>query len=192
MHKWEVAVSWLHEELERRPFTSGNQYNYEWSPPAPSNDSSNSYYLERSPSARLTLKSAAELLPEDRSEQSVEQFQQQQPGESIEPWNLQEQEQDSSELFEQTNKTQTFTKSFRKAFHEVPDHNEPLKVSDEVRHLCEQSGLVSKTPLSLSERQARERKEKMPRRPALSVVLPQTMDVDDDELPSLEDANKQE
>ena len=193
MHKWEVAVSWLHEELERRPFTSGNQYNYEWSPPAPSNDSSNSYYLERSPSARLTLKAAAELLPEERSEQSVEQFQQQQQSESVETWNQQEQEQDSSELFEQTNKTQTYTKAgFRKqAFHELPEYIEQSKLSDEVRHLYEQSGLVfSKT--SLSERQARERKEKMPRRPALSVVLPQTMDVDDDQLPSLEDTNKHE
>ena len=64
--KYEVSVAWLHEELDRRPFTSGNQYNYDWSPPAPSNDSSNSYYLERSPSARLTLKSAVELLPEEQ------------------------------------------------------------------------------------------------------------------------------
>lgn len=73
--KWEVSVNWLHEELERRPFTSGNQYNYDWSPPAPSNDSSNSYYLERSPSVRLTLKAAIELLPEEVDKQDPSQQQ---------------------------------------------------------------------------------------------------------------------
>lgn len=64
--KWEAALAWLQEELDRRPFGStGNQYNYNWSPPAPSNDSSNGYYLERSQSARLTLSKAVLLIPEE-------------------------------------------------------------------------------------------------------------------------------
>jgi hypothetical protein len=72
--KWEISVHWLQEELERRPFASGGQYNYEWSPPAPSNDSTNSYYLERSPSARFTLKAAYEFLPEEpETQENTEQ-----------------------------------------------------------------------------------------------------------------------
>lgn len=63
--KWSAAISWLQEELDRRPFGStGNQYNYNWSPPAPSNDTSNGYYLERSQSARITLSKAVDLIPE--------------------------------------------------------------------------------------------------------------------------------
>ena len=74
-NKWELAVSWLQEELERRPFGSaGTQFNYNWSPPAPSNDSSNGYYLERSQSALMTLTKAALLVPEDekRTEETHE------------------------------------------------------------------------------------------------------------------------
>lgn len=64
--KWEAAIAWLQEELDRRPFGStGNQYSYNWSPPAPSNDSSNGYYLERSQSARITLSKAVLLIPEE-------------------------------------------------------------------------------------------------------------------------------
>lgn len=60
--KWSSSVKWLQEELERRPYPS--QYNYNsWSPPAPSNESNNGYFLERSPSAHGTLSKALELLP---------------------------------------------------------------------------------------------------------------------------------
>jgi hypothetical protein len=70
--KWETAIAWLQEELDRRPFgTTGNQYN--WSPPAPSNDSSNGYYLERSQSARITLTKAARLIPPDEKTDDVEE-----------------------------------------------------------------------------------------------------------------------
>lgn len=40
-----------------------------WSPPAQSNETSNGYFLERSPSARLTLRKACDLLPEDEPEE---------------------------------------------------------------------------------------------------------------------------
>ena len=83
--KWELSIHWLHEELERRPFTSGSQYNYEWSPPAPSNDSSNSYYLERSPSARLTLKAAYDFLPEEPERQQETPDQQPEEGSDNNP-----------------------------------------------------------------------------------------------------------
>ena len=63
-NKWEAAVAWLQEELERRPFGAGSHYSYNWSPPAPSNDSTNGYYLERSQSARITLSKAVLLIPE--------------------------------------------------------------------------------------------------------------------------------
>lgn len=59
--KWFTSIKWLQDELERRPYT-GYQYN-SWSPPAPSNESNNGYYLERSPSAHGTLNKALELLP---------------------------------------------------------------------------------------------------------------------------------
>lgn len=71
--KWSAAVTWLQEELDRRPFgSSGNQYNYNWSPPAPSNDTSNGYYLERSQSARITLSKAVTLIPEAEKEEQEE------------------------------------------------------------------------------------------------------------------------
>lgn len=63
--QWTVAVEWLHEELERQR-TVGSQYNYSaWSPPAQSNDNTNSFVLERSQSARNILAMAFELLPEE-------------------------------------------------------------------------------------------------------------------------------
>ena len=72
---WSDSVSWLHEELERRPFAAGSQYTYNWSPPAQSNETSNGYYLERSQSARLTLTKAVELVPDEepRAGEEVEE-----------------------------------------------------------------------------------------------------------------------
>ncbi|XP_039251519.2 ubiquitin carboxyl-terminal hydrolase 9X-like [Styela clava] len=70
--KWSWAVEWLGDELERRTYGSGSgmQYSYNnWSPPAQSNETSNGYFLERSPSARLTLQRACQLLPEDEPEE---------------------------------------------------------------------------------------------------------------------------
>lgn len=59
----------LGDELDRRTYGSGGAMQYSaynsWSPPAQSNETSNGYFLERSPSARLTLRKANELLPED-------------------------------------------------------------------------------------------------------------------------------
>ena len=64
--KWQYAVEWLNDELERRPYGSNNQYAYNnWSPPAQSNETSNGYFLERSHSARITLAKAVELCPEE-------------------------------------------------------------------------------------------------------------------------------
>lgn len=73
--KWANAVSWLNDELERRPYMSNAQYGYNnWSPPAQSNESSNGYYLERSHSARITLAKAFELCPEEeRGDEQEEQ-----------------------------------------------------------------------------------------------------------------------
>lgn len=57
--KWQDSVEWLNDELERRPHPSTQQYTYNnWSPPATSNETSNSYFLERSNSARSTLSKA--------------------------------------------------------------------------------------------------------------------------------------
>lgn len=68
--KWTWAVDWLNDELDRRPYAAANQqYGFNnWSPPAQSNETSNGYFLERSPSARSTLERAYELCPEDEPE----------------------------------------------------------------------------------------------------------------------------
>lgn len=66
--KWTWAVDWLNDELDRRPYVANQQYGFNnWSPPAQSNETSNGYFLERSPSARSTLEKAYELCPEDVS-----------------------------------------------------------------------------------------------------------------------------
>jgi ubiquitin carboxyl-terminal hydrolase 9/24 len=58
---WSNAVEWLHEELERQRNVA-NQYNYNsWSPPVQSNESTNSFILERSVSAKNILQLAIEL-----------------------------------------------------------------------------------------------------------------------------------
>lgn len=71
--KWSWAVEWLGDELERRTYGGGGGMQYSaynsWSPPAQSNETSNGYFLERSPSARLTLRKACDLLPEDEPEE---------------------------------------------------------------------------------------------------------------------------
>uniref|UniRef100_T1K7L4 DUF3517 domain-containing protein n=2 Tax=Tetranychus urticae TaxID=32264 RepID=T1K7L4_TETUR len=71
--KWIAAINWLNEELERRPYASINQYAYNWSPPAQSNETSNGYYLERSNSAKLTLSKAYEICPPDEKDEIEEQ-----------------------------------------------------------------------------------------------------------------------
>lgn len=73
--KWVAAVNWLNEELDRRStFQQAiNQYAYNWSPPAQSNETSNGYYLERSNSAKLTLSKAFELCPQDDREDTDDQ-----------------------------------------------------------------------------------------------------------------------
>ncbi|XP_063224287.1 probable ubiquitin carboxyl-terminal hydrolase FAF-X isoform X9 [Bacillus rossius redtenbacheri] len=64
--KWTMAVEWLQDELDRRPYAPNTQYSYNsWSPPAQSNESTNGYFLERSNSARKTLERACELCPEE-------------------------------------------------------------------------------------------------------------------------------
>lgn len=61
-------MDWLNDELDRRPYAANQQYGFNnWSPPAQSNETSNGYFLERSPSARSTLEKAYELCPEDVS-----------------------------------------------------------------------------------------------------------------------------
>jgi ubiquitin carboxyl-terminal hydrolase 9/24 len=62
LRSWSQAVEWLHDELER----NRGQFNYtSWSPPTQSNESTNTYALERSQSARNVLQLAYELCPED-------------------------------------------------------------------------------------------------------------------------------
>ena len=66
--KWNWAVEWLNDELERGrgPYSGSGQYPYSnWSPPAQSNETANGYFLERSHSARQTLERACELLPDE-------------------------------------------------------------------------------------------------------------------------------
>jgi len=65
--RWQNAVEWLHDELERRPYTptTSTQYNTWCSPGGVSNERTNGYYLERSNSAVLTQQKAAELLPDE-------------------------------------------------------------------------------------------------------------------------------
>ncbi|XP_034939757.1 probable ubiquitin carboxyl-terminal hydrolase FAF-X isoform X2 [Chelonus insularis] len=73
--KWNHAVDWLQDELEKKPYTSAPSYSHaynNWSPPTQSNDSTNGYYLERSNSAKKTLERAFELCPE--SEPEVEEL----------------------------------------------------------------------------------------------------------------------
>lgn len=64
--KWHNAVDWLNEELERKPYQSHNTY--AWSPPAQSNETSNGYFLERSNSAKITLQTALQVLPDEDME----------------------------------------------------------------------------------------------------------------------------
>ena len=72
--KWSSAVTWLNDELERRPYGTNTQYGYNnWSPPAQSNETSNGYYLERSHSARLTLARAHELCPPEETQEEMEE-----------------------------------------------------------------------------------------------------------------------
>ncbi|XP_076067071.1 ubiquitin carboxyl-terminal hydrolase-like faf isoform X3 [Oratosquilla oratoria] len=66
--KWSWAVDWLNDELDRRPYATNQQYYNNWSPPAQSNETSNGFFLERSPSARSTLEKAFELCPDDEPE----------------------------------------------------------------------------------------------------------------------------
>jgi len=61
---WAAAVEWLHDELDRQ--RGASQYNYSsWSPPAQSNENTNSFILERSQSAKNILQMAFELCPEE-------------------------------------------------------------------------------------------------------------------------------
>lgn len=63
--QWAHAVEWLQDELDRHR-GSGGQYNYNsWSPPAQSNDNTNSFVLERSQSAKNVLQMAFQLCPEE-------------------------------------------------------------------------------------------------------------------------------
>ncbi|XP_039296311.1 LOW QUALITY PROTEIN: probable ubiquitin carboxyl-terminal hydrolase FAF-X [Nilaparvata lugens] len=64
--KWGLAVEWLQDELDRRPYVSSGYSN--WSPPAQSNETTNGYFLERSGSARKTLELACELCPDEEPE----------------------------------------------------------------------------------------------------------------------------
>lgn len=62
---WSSAVEWLHDELDRQRGVA-SQYNYSsWSPPAQSNENTNSFILERSQSAKNILQMAFELCPEE-------------------------------------------------------------------------------------------------------------------------------
>ncbi|KAL5475916.1 hypothetical protein EMCRGX_G025794 [Ephydatia muelleri] len=64
---WHYALQWLQTEMEKRPYVNST-YNYSsWSSSAQSNEASNGYYLERSNSAKLTLKRARELFPLEES-----------------------------------------------------------------------------------------------------------------------------
>lgn len=64
---WATAVEWLHDELDRQRGVA-SQYNYSsWSPPAQSNENTNSFILERSQSAKNILQMAFELCPEEVS-----------------------------------------------------------------------------------------------------------------------------
>lgn len=66
--QWTLACEWLRDELDRRVVS--NQYSYSsWSPATTStmigatNENTNGYMLERSPSAKNTLQMAYELCP---------------------------------------------------------------------------------------------------------------------------------
>uniref|UniRef100_A0A1X7THH0 Ubiquitin carboxyl-terminal hydrolase n=1 Tax=Amphimedon queenslandica TaxID=400682 RepID=A0A1X7THH0_AMPQE len=66
---WQFSIQWLQNELDRRQYTTSTYPYTGWSPPAQSNEVSNSYFLERSNSAKMTLSRARELFPIE-----VEQF----------------------------------------------------------------------------------------------------------------------
>ncbi|KAJ8679779.1 hypothetical protein QAD02_015566 [Eretmocerus hayati] len=69
--KWLMAIDWLQDELEKRPYTTTSGYTHaynNWSPPAQSNESTNGYFLERSNSAKMTLELAYGLCPEEEPE----------------------------------------------------------------------------------------------------------------------------
>lgn len=62
---WTLAVEWLQDELERQRGVS-NYNNYSsWSPPGQSYENTNNYMLERSQSAKNTLRLACELCPDE-------------------------------------------------------------------------------------------------------------------------------
>ncbi|XP_076235119.1 ubiquitin carboxyl-terminal hydrolase-like faf [Calliopsis andreniformis] len=68
--KWMHAINWLHEELEKRPYTSTTDAYSNWTPPALSNYVTNGYLLQRSHSASKTLEKAFEFCSD--AEQEVE------------------------------------------------------------------------------------------------------------------------
>ncbi|KAL4220567.1 putative ubiquitin carboxyl-terminal hydrolase FAF-X [Mactra antiquata] len=83
--RWTMAVEWLNDELERRPYPGNTQYTYNnWSPPAQSNETSNGYFLERSQSARVTLAKAIELCPDPEEDQEDAELTDEQEGSHIE------------------------------------------------------------------------------------------------------------
>lgn len=64
---WRTTIEWLQEELDRQRGVN-SQYNYSsWSPPGQSYENTNTYMLERSQSAKNTLRLAVELMPEEVS-----------------------------------------------------------------------------------------------------------------------------
>ncbi|KAL1763185.1 putative ubiquitin carboxyl-terminal hydrolase FAF-X, partial [Sigmodon hispidus] len=64
--KWTCAVEWLGDELERRSYSGNTHYtSSNWSSPIQSNETSSSYFLERSHSARMTLAKASDLFSEE-------------------------------------------------------------------------------------------------------------------------------
>eukprot|EP00795_Rhopilema_esculentum_P016175 gene16175-7538_t len=68
--RWNSAIQWLGDELERR---APSAYNYNnWSPPTQSNETSNGYFLERSQSARMTYTKAREFFEEEEEEPELE------------------------------------------------------------------------------------------------------------------------
>lgn len=72
--KWKQARNWLHNEMERCRMLNMPNYSFYQSPP--SNETSQTYYLERTQSARITLEKALRICPQNNKTNDNDQTEQ--------------------------------------------------------------------------------------------------------------------
>lgn len=136
---WASAVEWLHDELDRQRGVA-SQYNYSsWSPPAQSNENTNSFILERSQSAKNILQMAFELCPEEVSKEINErrdrmteidrQQEQEEPNDSeVEPGEDYQQSKNGKETDAETQSPTVSSTADEEAVNKVAEKIETLRM----------------------------------------------------------------